>query len=73
MDSITDDSSTNPANNTPLFPEPHDTEMDDHSMLAPSHTKRAHSTQSTKKQIDIRTFGKDLKRQVNDKKATLVK
>ena len=58
LDSTTNDSSANPANDTPLFPEPLDNNMDDHSMLAPSHTKRAHSTQSTKKQIDISTFGK---------------
>ena len=47
--------------------------MHDHPTLAPSHTKRAHSTQSTKKQIDIRTFHKHLKGQVNDKKAAPVK
>jgi hypothetical protein len=35
--------------------------------------KRAHSTQNIKKQIDIRTFGKELKGQLNDKKATPVK
>ena len=40
MDSTTDDSSTNPANNTPLFPEPLDINMDDHPMLAPSHINR---------------------------------
>ena len=42
-------------------------------MQAPSHTKKVHSTQNTKKQIDIRTFGKELKGQVNDKKAAPVK
>ena len=42
-------------------------------MLAPSHMKRAHSSQNTKKQIDIRTFGMHLKGQLNDKKATPVK
>ena len=73
MDSTTDDSSTIPANNTPLFPAPLDIEMDDHSMLAPSHMKRAHSTQNTNKQIDIRTFGMHFKGQLNDKKATPVK
>jgi hypothetical protein len=73
MDSTTDDNSTNPTNNTPLSPAPPDIEMDDHSILAPSHMKRAHSTQNTKKQIDIRTFGKELKGQVNDKKAAPAK
>ena len=47
--------------------------MDDQSMPAPSHMKRAHSTQNTKKQINIRTFSKHLKGQVNDKKAAPVK
>ena len=42
-------------------------------MPAPSHMKRAHSTQNTKKQINIRTFSKHLKGQVNDKKAAPVK
>jgi hypothetical protein len=73
MDSTTDDNSTNLHNNTPLSPTPLDLEMDDHSILAPSHMKRAQSTQNTKKQIDIRTFGMHLKGQLNDKKATLVK
>ena len=73
VDSTADDSSTNPANNTPLFPEHLDINMDDHPMLAPSHTKRVHSTQSTKEQIDIRTFGKELKGQVNEKKAAPAK
>jgi hypothetical protein len=65
IDSTTDDSSTNPNNNTPLSPEPLDIDMDDQTMLAPSHMKRAHSTQNTKKQIDIRTFGIHLKGQSN--------
>ena len=73
MDSTTDDSSTNSANNTPLSPEPLDINIDDHSMLTPSHMKRAHSTQNTKKQIDIRTFGKGLRGQLNDKNAAPVK
>ena len=54
--STTDDNPTNLHNNTPLSPAPLDIEMDDHSILAPSHMKRAHSTQNTKKQIDIRTL-----------------
>ena len=71
--STTDDNPTNVQKNTQLSPAPLDTEMEDHSTLAPSHMKRAHSTQSTKKQIDIRTFGKHLKGQLNDKEATPVK
>ena len=70
--STTDDNPTNLHNNTPLSPAPLDTEMEDHSTLASSHMKSAHSTQNTKKQIDIRTFGKELKGQLNDKKATPV-
>ena len=73
MDSTTDDHSTNLHNNSPFSLEPLDTEMDDQSMLAPSHMKRAHSSQNNKKQIDIRTFGMHLKGQLNDKKATPVK
>ena len=73
MDSTTDDSSTNLHNNTPLSPAPLDTEMEDHSMFETSHIKRAHSTQNTKKQINIRTFGMHLKGQLNDKKATPAK
>jgi hypothetical protein len=73
MDPTTDDNSTNPTNNIPLSLEPLDINMDDHSMFAPSNTKRAHSTQNTKKQIDIRTLGKELKGQVNDKKAAPAK
>ena len=61
MGSTTDVNSTNLHNNTPLSLEPLDIDMDDQSMLAPSHMKRAHSTQNTKKQIDIRTFGKHLR------------
>ena len=71
--STTDDNPTNLHNNTPLSPAPLDTEMEDLSTLAPSHMKRAHSTQNTNKQIDIRTFGMHLKGQLNDKKATPVK
>ena len=71
--STTDDNPTNIHNNTPLSPAPLDTEMEDHSTLAPSHMKRAHSTQNSKKQINIRTFGMHLKGQLNDKKATPVK
>ena len=73
MDSTTDNHSTNLHNNTPFSLEPLDTEMDDQSMLTPSHMKRAHSAQNNKKQIDIRTFGMHLKGQLNDKKATPVK
>jgi hypothetical protein len=58
MDSTTDDNPTKSNNTTPLSPEPLDINMDDHSMLVPSHMKRAHSTQNTKKQIDISSFGK---------------
>ena len=60
-DFFTDNNSTNPNNNTPLSQEPLDIDMDDQSMLAPSHMTRAHSTQNTKKQIDLRTFGKHLR------------
>jgi hypothetical protein len=73
MDSTTDNHFTNLHNNTPFSLEPLDSDMDDQSMLAPSHMKRAHSTQNTKKQIDIRTFGMHWKGQFNDKKATPVK
>ena len=73
LDSTIHDSSTNPNNNTPLSQEPLDIDMDDQSMLAPSHMTRAHSTQNTKKQIDIRTFGMHLKGQLNDKKVTPAK
>jgi hypothetical protein len=58
---IADDNSIKPDNNTLLSPEPHSIDMNDQSMFAPSHMKRAHSTQNTKKKIDIRAFGKDLK------------
>ena len=61
MDSTTDDNSTNLHNNTPFSLEPLDSDMDDQSMLAPSHMKRAHSIQNNKKQIDIRIFGMHLK------------
>jgi hypothetical protein len=70
---IADDYPPNQDNNTLLSQEPLDIDMDDQSMLDPSHMKRAHSTQSTKKQIDIRIFGKDLKGQLNDKKAAPAK
>jgi hypothetical protein len=73
MDSTTDNHSTNLHNNTPFSLEPLDSDMDDQSMLAPSHMKRAHSSQNNKKQIDIRTFVMHLKGQVNGKKATPVK
>ena len=73
MDSTTDNHSTNLHNNTPFSLEPLDNDMDDQAMLAPSHTKSAHSTQNNKKQIDIRTFGMHLKGKLNDKKTTLVK
>jgi hypothetical protein len=73
MDSTTDDNSTHPSKNTPFSLEPLDSDMDDQSMLAPSHMKRAHRTQDNKKQIDIRTSGMHLKGQLNDKKATQVK
>ena len=72
-DFFTDNNSTNPNNNTPHSPEPLDINMDDQSMFAPSHMTRAHSTQNTKKQIDIRTFGMHLKGQLNDKKVTPAK
>ena len=72
-DSNTDDNPTNPNNNTPLSPDPLDIDMDDHSMLAPSHIKSAHSTQNTKKQIDIITFSKHLKGLLNDQKVTPAK
>ena len=61
MDSTTDDHSSNLQNNTPFSLEPLDSDMDDQSMLAPSHMKRAHSIQNNKKQIDIRIFGMHLK------------
>ena len=67
MNSTTDDNPTKSNNNTPLSPEPLDIDMNDQSILAPSHMKRAHSTQTTKKQIDIRTYGMHLKGQLNDK------
>ena len=70
---IADDASTNLDNNTVLPTEPPDIDMDDQSILAPYHMKRAHSTQNTKKQIDIRTFGKDLKGQLKDKRAAPAK
>ena len=73
MGSTTDVNSTNLHNNTPLSLEPLDIDMDDQSMLAPSHMKRAHSTQNTNKQIDIRIFGIHLKGQLNDKKAVPAK
>ena len=73
MDSTTDNSSTNLHNNTPFSLEPLDSDMNDQSMLTPSHMKRAHSTQNTKKQIDIRTFFMHLKGQLNDKKDTPAK
>ena len=73
IDSTTDDNPINLHNNTPLSPEPLDIDMDYQSMLASSHMKRAHSTLNSKKQIDIRTFGMDLRGQLNDKKATPVK
>ena len=71
MDSTTGDSSTKSNNNTPLSPEPLDSDMDDQSMLALSYMKRAHSTQSTKKQIDIRAFGMHLKGQLKDRKSVV--
>ena len=70
---IADDASTNLDNNILLPTEPPDIDMDDPSILAPCHMKRAHSTQNTKKQIDIRTFGKDLKGQLKDKRAAPTK
>jgi hypothetical protein len=73
MDSTTDNHSTNLHNNTPFSLQPLDSDMDDQSMLAPSHMKRAHCSQNNKKQIDIRMFGKELKGQVNNKKTAPVK
>ena len=73
MDFTTDDKSTNPTTSSPLSPAPLDIEMDDYSMLAPSHMKRAQSTQNTKKQINIKTFGKGLRRQLYGKKAAPAK
>ena len=70
---IADDVSANLDNNTLLPTEPPDNDMDDQSILAPYHVKRAHSTQNTKKQIDIMTFGKDLKGQLKDKRAAPAK
>ena len=61
MDSNTEDNPTKSSNYTPLSLEPLDIDMDDQSMIALSHMKSAHSTQNTKKQIDIRTFGKHLR------------